>query len=53
MEIVGIHLDFRDCLNAPLQQKSTENSTCLLLIEQHMPNLGVLGGPLKIETETS
>ena len=50
IEIVGINLDFTDCLNASLEQKSTVNSTCLLHIKQHMPNLGVLGGPLKIET---
>ena len=42
IKIVRINLDFIDCLNASLQRKSTVSSRCLLHIEQHMQNLGVV-----------
>ena len=41
MEMVEINCDFTDCLNDYFQQKTIVNTTCLLLIQQHMPNLGV------------
>ena len=50
IEIVGINLDLRDCLNAFLPQKSTVNSTCLLYIEQHNTTFRCGVGPIKIET---
>ena len=47
MEMVKINSDFTDGLNDYFQHKTIVNSTCLLLIDQHMPILGMGWRPLK------